>query len=510
MRLRFFLFFSIAVILHGHTQQNLRIHPDLVPLLDPALAPFYHGVASGDPTQDAVIIWSRITLPNTVTSTEVSWQMATDERFKQVVKTGTLVTDAAHDFTLKTDVTGLMPDTRYYYRFRYGKTWSPTGVTHTLSHAPSEFTIAFGSCSNYEWGYFNNYRFMAQDSTIDLVVHLGDYIYEYAPGKYGDTTLGRINVPAKEIVTLDDYRTRYSLYRLDKDLQLVHRMKPFITTWDDHEIANNGYLDGAQNHQPQEGEWSVRKSAGKQAYYEWLPVRDNAYHELWRSFSGGKLFDLLILDTRIAGRTRQVDNEQDKQYRDTTRTILGKAQRDWLFAHLRDNTSGWKIIANQVPFGPLYQTSDDGRKRKYMDGWDGYPYEREQLISCIDTEANGSVVFITGDYHSSFALENDREATASTDDNVSVEFVVTSITSANDDEYVSEGEAMSHRDQYLAFNPHMKYVNNTDNGYLVLTIKPDQVIASYCYASTVRSPRATLRTEKTFRVKRNKPTLVSD
>lgn len=498
---------SSAAVSYG--QQDLNIHPDLIPLLDQQMAPFYHGVASGDPTQDAVIIWTKVTLPKAVKDATVHWELAKDKSFKSIIKKGELSTDGSKDFTVKEDVTGLEQNTKYYYRFRYHNTYSEIGETKTLPVNSDKFSIGFASCSNYEWGYFNNYRFMAEDTTIDLVVHLGDYIYEYAPGKYGDTTIGRINVPAKEIVSLDDYRTRYSQYRLDKDLQKAHRLKPFITTWDDHEIANNGYMDGAQNHQPdKEGDWKTRRSVGTQSYYEWMPIRDNAQHELYRSFHIGQLFSLLMLDTRITGRTEQVENENDPHYLDSNRTILGRKQYGWLMNELKDTSTTWKIIGNQVPFGPIYQVNWGSNGDKYMDGWDGYPAEKNKLIHDIQANAIRNIIFVTGDYHTSIAFENDLTGTKETDDNVSVEFVVTSITSANDDEYAGEEDVKKSHDRYLELNPHAKYVNNTDNGYLVLTLTPGAAEAVYYYATTVKQPDAKLRKEKTFRVNSGKPVLM--
>lgn len=507
-----FILFTISSYFSAYSQPkeaaNLAIHPKLIPLLNEKLAPFYHGVASGDPTQTSVIIWTCITLNKNVESASLNWEVATDSFMNNIIQSGEVITNKVLGFTVKVDVENLKEDSRYYYRFKYKDHFSIIGHTHTLPLKPERFSIAFVSCSNYEWGFFTNYRFIAEDTTINLVVHLGDYIYEYAPAVYGDTSLGRVNVPAKEIITLDDYRTRYSLYRLDKDLMKVHRYKPFITTWDDHEIANNGYLDGAQNHQANEGNWHVRKAAAKQAYYEWLPVRDNTYHELYRSFQFGSLFNLIVLDTRLAGRTAQVPNEANVHYTDSSRTILGKDQYNWLTKQLRDKNTTWKIIANQVPFGPMFRPTLEGKKEKYMDGWDGYPYERAKLIKTIGDEKLKDIVFVTGDFHSSFAFENALEATASSNDNVSVEFVVTSISSANDDEWFSADTVKLARQLYYEFNPHCRYVNNKDHGYLVLTIEKETITSDFYYASSIKTKQASKRLEESFIVNKGLPILI--
>lgn len=500
------LLLAFPFILNG--QNDLNIHPDLIPHLDKKLAPFYHGVASGDPTQNSVMIWTKLTLPKNTDQALVHWEMDTDSLFKKPTLYGGTSVSATNDYSVKIDVQGLKENTKYYYRFEYEKKYSIIGQTYTLPSNPDEFSIAFASCSNYEWGFFNNYRLIAEDSEVKLVVHLGDYIYEYAPNGYGDTTLGRINVPAKEITTLDDYRTRYSLYRLDKDLMKMHQMKPTITTWDDHEIANNGYVEGAQNHQPNtEGEWLKRKSYGKQAYYEWMPVRDNEYHELYRSFQLGSLMELIILDTRIAGRTKQVNVESDPEFMDSSRTILGKDQYNWLMNKIENKNTTWKIIGNQVPFGPLYQPDMQGKAEKYMDGWDGYPYERSKLIKTLLDEKIKNIIWVTGDYHCSFAFENDLMATVATEDNASIEFVVTSITSANDDEWLPRDTAINGQKEYLKFNPHCKYVNNVDNGYLVIKIEKEKITSSFYYSDTVKKPSTNKRKEKVFIVRKNQAIL---
>jgi len=492
----------LFVLLFGKViaQQNLNIHPDLIPHLDLKLAPFYHGVASGDPTENSVVIWTKLTLDKAIHQTDVEWEIALDSAFSNILQKGKFEADESHFFTVKINIEQLQPYTSYYYRFKHNNTYSIVGQTKTLNSKSEHCKLAFASCSNYEWGYFNNYKFIAEDKSIDLVVHLGDYIYEYAVGKYGDTTIGRINIPHHEIVTLDDYRTRYSLYRLDKDLMKLHQMKPMITTWDDHEIANNSYMDGAQNHQPkEEGDWYKRKANATKAYYEWMPMSKKADQHLYRSFELGNFVNLILLDTRIDGRTEQVDSMEATNYFDTTRSILGEKQYNWLSKELKKPFK-WYIIGNQVPFGPLY-SSTEKKGEKYMDGWDGYPYEREKLIHFIEQEKIENVVFVTGDYHCSFALENDIEGTESTNDNSSVEFVVTSITSANDDEYEEEKMTEKYKQYFLNNNPHMKYCNNIDHGYLTLTISGEEVIAAFIYAEIVKKPTNIKRIEKQFEVK---------
>lgn len=488
---------ALAIAISCSAQGKLNIHPDLIPHLDKKMAPFYHGVASGDPTDTSILLWTRLTKEITYDQNDLSWEVATDRKFKNVIASGVANASKATDYTVKPFVTGLSPNTHYFYRFIDGKKKSIVGEFKTLPNDASQLDIAFASCSNYEWGYFNNYRFMAEDTTIDLIVHLGDYIYEYGIGTYGDTSLQRLNVPAHEIKTLDDYRTRYSLYRLDKDLILAHQKKAFITTWDDHESANNSYDEGAQNHQEEtEGSWSERSKAVRQAYYEWLPVQKKDEEPLYRSFSIGNLANLIILDTRLGGRTVQM-SPKDDDFEDRERTILGFEQRQWFEDNLRSKHK-WKIVGNQVPFGPLY-LPDSVKGIKYMDGWDGYPVEQQYMQQTMSDIEN--VVIVTGDFHRSFALENNPNAVADTSSNVAVEFVVTSITSANADEYYEEKSVRNQNNSYLSFNPHMKYANSKDHGYVILRISPEQVITEYVYATDIRTPEADSYVGQTFKVK---------
>lgn len=469
-------------------QSELNIHPDLLPLLEEKKAPFYHGVASGDPTQHSVMLWTKLTLPKNIKAARVQWELALDAKFKQIVLMNEVVVSEADDFCLKVDVKNLEAGTAYYYRFKYNNSTSVVGQTLTFPDNTEGLGLGFASCSNYEWGYFNNYRFMAKDEHVDVVVHLGDYIYEYAPGGYGDTTLGRKVVPSHEIVSLMDYRTRYSLYRLDPDLQLLHQLKPFITTWDDHEITNNAYDKGAQNHQDSEGDYQQRKLAARKAYYEWLPVRKKENDPLYRSFNLGNLGDLIVLDTRLEGRTVQVDATATN-YEDSTRHMLGTEQMAWFKSELM-STYKWKIVANQVPFGPLI-LPDSSAQNKYMDGWDGYPADQSEVAQFIHNKRIRDVVFMTGDYHSSLVFEN-RFKWNGQEVKVADEFVVGSITSANLDEYYSPEKVKEIERGYRANNPTLEFIDLTQHGYATLVFEKNQIQIQYKFASTIRSPKAKL------------------
>jgi alkaline phosphatase D len=270
------------------------------------LKPFYHGVASGDPLADRVILWTRVTPEDSVSKISVRWEISENENFNPILKSDTTSTTPLRDYTVKIDVDGLQHSKHYYYRFEALGATSMTGRTKTLSQNPSDsLKFAVVSCANWEFGYFNAYSRIAARE-VDAVIHLGDYIYEYKTGGYGNKNSDRKNLPPHEIVSLQDYRTRYSQYHLDDGLRDVRVKHPFITIWDDHEVANDVYSGGAQNHQPEEGDFYARKQAAKQAYYEWIPIREGGKH--YRSFTFGNVAELIMLDERLEGRVKPLDS----------------------------------------------------------------------------------------------------------------------------------------------------------------------------------------------------------
>ncbi|ESE39525.1 alkaline phosphatase D family protein [Shewanella decolorationis] len=336
-------------------------------------AQFLHGVASGDPAQDAVILWTRVT-PDSAGDVKVSWQVASDAAFSQLVTTGEMVTNANRDYTVKIDARGLRAGQTYFYRFMTGGKTSEVGKTRTLPEGEvSSVKLAVMSCANFPAGFFNVYELAAAQDDLDAVVHLGDYIYEYARGGYASehaAELGREVLPANELLTLSDYRTRYGQYRSDTSLQKLHAKVPFITVWDDHEVANDTWRDGAENHNEGEGDFAVRKEAALQAYFEWLPIRpwrEGNHEEIYRSFSYGNLVDLHMLDTRVLARDKQLDYadymdastgafDGERFLADvtsTTRTMLGLTQLLWLQGTLLQATGTWQVLGQQILMGKM-------------------------------------------------------------------------------------------------------------------------------------------------------------
>jgi alkaline phosphatase D len=395
--------------------------------------------------------------------------VATDTLFANTIDSGPFSTDASKDYTVKIDVQDLQANTFYYYRFVYNGRYSLTGRTKTAPTGNvSNLRFAVVSCSDYENGYFNAYEHLMHRNDFDAVIHLGDYIYEYG---VGGAVPGREHEPANEIVSLSDYRGRFSHYRLDEQLRGLHQNYPFITIWDDHESANNSWMGGAQNHTPGvEGDWEDRLDNSKTAYFEWMPIRDQAAPNQFRGYRNiryGNLADIVVIDTRIEGREEESSNSTT--INDPNRTLLGTDQADWLELQLQDTTTQWKILANQVMMAPLVL----GSTVLNPDQWDGYPAERNRIYTNIIDNDIDNMVVITGDIHTSWANNLLSSGTA-----VGVEFVTTSVTS-------SSGNLPVGGSTITALLPHVKYVDLVEKGYYILDISTSKTQADFYYVNTI-------------------------
>ena len=499
------------------------------------LRPFYHGVASGDPLNDRVIIWSRVTPENGATSVKVQYRVATDTALTNVVKSGEFTTSSERDFTVKVDVDGLQQGTVYYYGFSaYGRN-SLTGRTRTTAtNGVSQARFAVVSCSNYPAGYFNAYGTIANRNDLDAVLHLGDYIYEYDADStsYGGLIgkrLGRSHEPDAELVSLTDYRTRYSQYRLDPDLRRAHQQHPMIHIWDDHESANDSYTNGAENHQPSEGEWNVRKAISKRVCYEWMPTRENSEGVLYRQFSFGTLLDLFMLDTRLDGRDIQVagvgegaSQASKDSINDPNRRIMSTTQYDWLTQGLKNSSKTWKLIGNQVIFssinvtpidtaflfaaiGPIYSAFVRPQvpglqfafeSAFYGDVWNNYPAQRANLAAFIRAENVSNVAIVTGDFHSAFAFET-RTMWAENKSSVAVEFITPSISAPNFDENLRSNAAIAPLTPALiatidrtisGLNDHVKWQDIVNHGYELVDFTAERVQCDWYFMDTILAP----------------------
>lgn len=456
---------------------------------DSTLAPFYHGVASGDPLDDRVIIWTRVT-PQNDTLIPVQWKMATDTGFNYIVAQGTITTDYTQDYTVKVDVTGLQPGVIYYYYFSALGGNSIIGRTHTLPVSTVQhLRFAVVSCVNYQMGYFNAYKRIAERNDLDAVLHLGDYLYEYATYQYGySAAVGRTHQPDHEVLTLDDYQIRHSFYKLDPDLRAAHQQHPFICIWDDHEIANNTWEHGAANHDSTtEGDFETRKQSAIRAYLQWMPIRHEPYvnnAKIYRRFIYGSLADLEMLDTRVEDRDKQAPSAGSPLLQDSTRRILGDVQRNWLMNNLEHSTSTWKILGNQITF------SQDG-PAPATDAWTGYPAERAMVIQGLQNLPTKNNIILTGDTHRSWAYDLTEHPFDTSYyqpltgmGTFGVELCTPSVASPNRDES-SPGTSQTGlvQAEYLV-NPHLRFVDLDNHGYFILDITQVKAQADYFYVDT--------------------------
>ncbi len=468
--------------------------------VNPYLFPFYHGVASGDPLADRVILWTRITLDIPMDPVAVNWEIATDTSFSNIINNGTVSTDSTKDYTIKVDATGLQQNTWYYYRFIYDTLKSVIGRTRTLpTGTVNNLRFAVASCQDYQDGFYNAHRHLSQRNDIDAVLFLGDYTYE--SGENVNAVGGRLHEPSSKTIQLSDYRIRQSLYHLDADLQEAHRQYPWICVWDDHETANNSYTNGAKNHNPvNDGPWYDRKVNGVETYEQWMPVRMpdvNDTFKIFRRFTWGNLADLHMLDTRLYDRDKQAVGGQfipinDSTLMDNTRNMLGPVQFDWLEHNLDSSTAQWQILGQQVMMAPLVipQGFQPTAVIVNPDQWDGYPYDRKKLYDHILNNNIQNMVVLTGDIHTSWAndLPLDNYDTVYRQNSVGVEFVGTSITSGNELNSPFTSEII------MGMAPYIRYVDLTLHGYYILDINAQRTQGDYVYVSDITTQNYTVST----------------
>jgi len=417
-----------------------------------------------------------------------------------------VVTAATRDFTVKIDATGLEPGTTYYYRFQSGGEQSVTGRTKTLPRENvARVRLGVVSCSNLPQGFFNAYACLANRPDLDAVLHLGDYLYEYANEQYGDgAKLGRIPAPNKEMVALQDYRERHAQYKADPDSQAIHQQHPFITTWDDHEFTNNTWSGGAQNHGngPDEGEWHPRRLAAMQAYFEWMPNREDApalQGRIYRAFRFGNLATLLMLDTRMIGRDVQVLNKEIEKVEDPARQLLGAQQEAWLAEQLVTsvrNQSAWSVLGQQVMFAPQTPT---GAVAGNADSWDGYRGARGRVFDMIERAKVSNLAVLTGDVHSSWAFDVPRDPFAGYDratgkGSLGVEFAGTSVSSPSN----VGRDGQKQLDDLRAARPHLHYVDGRYRGYYLVDMTRDRLQADFYALATIQERSTSERFEKGF------------
>jgi len=514
---------------------------------------FAHGVASGDPGPDSVVIWTRVSV-DAAPQLTVIWETASDQAFTDMRGKGEAQTSAARDWTIKVTLDGLQPGETYYYRFRIGDVYSPVGRTRTLpAGAIDKARFAVVSCSNYPFGYFNVYDLIARRDDFDAVIHLGDYFYEYSTEGYGGASgkqLNRNHQPAHEITSLDDYRTRHGQYKSDPASQALHAAHAIIAIWDDHETANNSWKDGAENHDPAtQGTWDDRRRAALQAYYEWMPVRDpqpgRSHEALFRAYSFGDLLTITAIETRLTARARQfeyaevlptlkspedVENFKNNILWDQSREMLGQTQIDYLDRAIRTSVSAgqpWRLVANQIimakvttpdltphmseeDIADLQAVWDQGRAfvqistlglPSNFDAWDGYPAARERYYDMTREAGEDGMIVITGDTHTWWA----NDLTDKNGDHMGVELGAHSVTSPSPYAKTFLG---GRGDQYALLtnqtNKDVHYISGEDHGYIDLTITHDKARAEYIAVDNIESSEYNAFTKVAFDIKKSK------
>ncbi len=535
---------------------------------DGPMVQFNYGVASGDPLADRVMLWTHAKYDGFADTVPLTYQVATDSGFATIVSSGTVIASALTGFTAKVDATGLSAGRDYYYRFVSGRWISPVGLTRTLPAANvASVKFAVFSCTLYSAGYFNAYD-AATKSGAQYAVHLGDYIYEYGsdPAKFGNAdavALGRVTAPATEIVSLDDYRTRYARYRSDPNLKALHATMPWITVWDDHEFANNAWVDGAENHNSAtQGAWSARKAIAAQAYHEWMPIRaqDPAnLLKIYRRFDFGTIFTLHMVDTRIEGRAKQYDAYGDPdggigRYvaaltsvppSDASHLMMSTTQQNWLTSGMAASKATWQIMGNQdimarmwFPASVLQVAAKGGdptaavtaylvakitpaasrtpaqvdlvsalknpRLPYNLDAWDGYPIQRETILQTIKSQGN-KFITLSGDSHNAWFTN----LTTLAGDKVGVEFAGSSVTSPGFESAglgglagAMDGTAVvpGAYGAGLGLVDDLNYADTIRRGYLLMTATAASVKGEYVFVDTIKSTNYVASVGKTMTV----------
>ena len=476
---------------------------------------FPSGVASGDPSADRVVLWTRIEGP----AGEVRWRVSEDPELRGEAASGTAIPQRDTGI-VRVDVTGLRPGTTYFYRFEADGEPSPAGRTRTLPQGPTDhLRFAVFSCAKYAAGYFNALGRIADRDDLDFVLCLGDYIYEYGNQDRGlGAEIGRAFEPDHRCTTLQDYRTRYAQARADPEMQRMHARHPIIAIPDDHEVADNRWRGGAKKHGRADGDWEARLDGGMRAWMEWLPARLPGVAgtpRLYRRFRLGDLADLILLDSRTY-RDRQAGPPETER-RD--RTLLGRAQLEWYADRLMRSRAAWRLVANQVMVSqvesdllpdevedPLAEISVIGGHHTVSpDHWDGYPGERERILRAIRDLGVDDVAFVAGDVHSAWACDVKFDAHDPEDHSVAAELVTTSATSENLDDHTGWGYRTRSPEierQVVEENPHIHWCELDSHGYLLVDVTPDRVQGDWYFVDTILRPSDGVRFAESYAIPR--------
>jgi alkaline phosphatase D len=515
---------------------------------------FLHGVASGDPDSTSVVIWTRVS--NAAGTTDVDWRVATDVNFQNVIANGKYSTDETRDYTVKVVVNELSPGQEYFYQFDVDGIRSPVGQTKTLPTGHVEqLVLAVATCSRYSFGFFNAYEVIANDPAVDLVVHLGDYIYEYGPEGYGGPTgrrIGRNHEPPHETLTLADYRQRHAQYKTDLGSKAMHARHPLVVLWDDHETANDPWMGGATNHQEGEGDWITRRDASLQAFYEWLPIRDpqmgNTREEYWRHYKFGDLASLITLESRHTGRSKQIamadyvdDINSEADTREFVNTVVGAPDRNilsdkmeqFLADELAESVGAnrrWRIIGSQSvmakrtapdlshPFFTELRIDLDASAMAMLDdatqlgnlglpvdldSWNGYPVARERFYQVSKDAGARDLLVLAGDSHCYWQ----NELYDAAGESMGVELGATGITAPRGLLEIGP-EGLSRYDELSAErNKEVVWTEGRYRGFIRLEIDHDGAHADFVTVTNVESRDYDIQIVRSVDIENNGSTL---
>ena len=493
---------------------------------------FNHGVASGDPLSDRVILWTRVT-PQQAGPVRVILEVSKNKSFSSIIFSQKLQTSSLSDYTIKYDFLAKKycdSDKGFFYRFRAGNAISEIGKSKTFSENTISAKIGIFSCSNFPAGYFNAYQAAAEKDGLDLWLHLGDYLYEYPMGGYATDKakkLGRVPEPLHEMINLSDYRLRHAQYKQDQGSKALHKHAPLIAVWDDHEFSNDAWKRGAENHSEDgsEGDFYARRSAAIKAYYEWMPIREQQNkRRIFREFKIGKLIHLIMLDTRQFGRDKQIQPKnyltksgfnQAKFYNDLNsdnRELLGAEQLDWIESKIINSDAVWTIFGQQVLMAKL-KFPDISKMLKSkeipsflkpylkflglgipsnLDAWDGYPAERNRLYKTM-SNAKKRFISLAGDTHNSWVSElKDKSG-----NKVGIELGAPSVTSPGITDILNLDEK-EFVDSIVRINNELQWMNPSNRGYLSLNCRKDKIIASFNFIKELEQINSDIGSSKSF------------
>tara|TARA_B110000967_G_scaffold209750_1_gene267463 strand:- start:2645 stop:4261 length:1617 start_codon:yes stop_codon:yes gene_type:complete len=499
---------------------------------------FNHGVASGDPLSDQVILWTRVT-PEQPGPIEVSLEVSSSSDFNRIVFTKSLKTSSLSDYTVKYDFSIrdiFQSGEIFYYRFKAGTAISESGKTKTLALNIDKVKIGVFSCSNFPAGFFNAYQAAAEKNDLDLWLHLGDYLYEYPMGGYATSNakkLGRVPSPLHEIITLADYRERHAQYKLDYGSKALHRNAPMVAVWDDHEFSNDTWKKGAENHaiDGSEGDFYARRSAAIKAYHEWMPIREQQNkRKIFREFKIGKLIQLLMLDTRQYERDKQIQPRdylsdsgfnQASFYSDLSsldRKLLGKEQLTWIEEKITAEDFKWTVMGQQVlmtklkfpdlskmlkkedvpPFLKPYLKFLGLGIPSNLDAWDGYPAERNKFYRLMQ-KLNKNFISLAGDTHNSWVsdLTNDEGT------KVGIELGAPSVTSPGITD-VLKIDKKKFVEEIVGINPELSWMDPSQRGYLSLDFSEDDLIATFNFVKEIEKIDPSISSAHRFKVGQGK------